>query len=191
MRTAKPGYIIMLTLLIIAAAVALISAVVSQAFSYQRQARLVREKAQARMLILSSLELASSKLSHVIEKEKEEKKKAEEPEAQKKEALDPLQKWLLEVLPVLNRWQKFEFKEETDELEGSVSLYITSEDGKINLRSFDDQMKGEESTEKESGPKKEEAGEPKKAPQETKRPLDRIDELFKNEKGVGIKDALL
>ena len=43
MRTAKPGYIIMLTLLIIAAAVALISAVVNQAFSYQRQARLVRE----------------------------------------------------------------------------------------------------------------------------------------------------
>ena len=129
------------------------------------------------MLILSSLELASSKLSHVIEKEKEEKKKAEEPEAQKRKRLIFTKMAIGSASHTKIGGQKFEFKEETDELEGSVSLYMSSEDGKINLRFFDEQIKGEESTGKESGPKKAEA-EPKKAPEEKKSPLDRIDGAF-------------
>ena len=39
----KPGYIIMLTLLIISSAVALITVVVRESFRYQMQTRLARE----------------------------------------------------------------------------------------------------------------------------------------------------
>ncbi len=181
-RTRKRGYIIILTLMIISAAVALITAIVQQSFSYQRQARIALDRVQARMLVLSSLELASSRLSLVIEKEQEVKgeKKPQE------EVLEPLQKWLLEVLPQINRWQKFEFTEE-DGLEGSVSIYMTSEQGKINLGALEAELTPEEAQEgKPTQPQPN-----KKGNQEAKSSFQRIDDLFKKEKGIGMQDALM
>ena len=68
----KQGYIIMLTLLIISMAIVLITAVVRESLSYQRQVRAAQDKSNARLLALSSLELAMSQLSFIPPQEKEE-----------------------------------------------------------------------------------------------------------------------
>ena len=141
----KKGYIIPLTLLIISLAVVIITAVVRESFSYQRQARITQDKARARLLVLSSLELMLSQLSFIVPHEvPEEKKEAkpekkpptdanEKPDKEKDELSEPLQKWMLKVLPLLNRWHTLELVSSDDMVEGTITYYLSSEQGKINL----------------------------------------------------------
>ncbi len=183
----KPGYIIVLALLIIAAAVALVTAVVQETFTFNRVARVTVDKTHARMLALSSLELALSQISHLVPQEKEEKEKNESAEQKTKEELEPLQEWLLKVLPLLNKWQKFDLS--SDGFDGSVALYIASEQGKINLNGLEPAEKKEKAGEEEA--KKEQ--ENKQAAQQQpgkEQPLRFIDGLLKKEKGVSIETAL-
>ncbi len=143
----KSGYIIPLTLLIVSLAVVLITAIVRESFSYQRQVRLAHDRARARLLVLSSLELMLSQVSFVVPKEKgaEGEKKGEQrekapdkgakdvPEAKKDEVSEPLQQWMLKLLPLLNRWHTVELAPGGDPIEGTISYYIACEQGKISL----------------------------------------------------------
>lgn len=129
----KPGYIIMLTLLILSMAVVLITAVVRQSFSYQRQTRSMQERVRARLLALSSLEIALSQVSFIAPKEKKGKEESQgqqkpEPgkptakEADKKEVLQPLQEWALKLLPLINRWHTVEITGEAESLRGVLVI---------------------------------------------------------------------
>ena len=134
----KPGYIIMLTLLIIAAAVALITAVVRESFSYQRQVKSMQDRVRARMLALSSLELVRSQISFIPPKKKEEKGQQQEGpvKKEKEETMPQEQQYALKLVPLLNKWHTVELTPGTDAVEGSLSYYIASEDGKINLENL-------------------------------------------------------
>ena len=105
----KQGYIIMLTLLIISMAIVLITAVVRESLSYQRQVRAAQDKSNARLLTLSSLELAMSQLSFIPPQEKEEKQDQQKQSSGKPtEKLSSIQQWLLAILPLINRWHTVE-----------------------------------------------------------------------------------
>lgn len=182
--TDKPGYIIILTLLMVGAAVALLTTVVQQSFSYQQRARLAQDKARARMLALSSLEIAISELSTVVFTDDPQKATDKDQQTEEQEVLEPVQKWLLKVLPSLNHWQTIEVDQEG--LEGTIKLYIASEDGKFNLAAFKDkegeQKEGESRGGMQNGSKK-----PGSTPQEN--PLQALDELFKKVHDTSMYEA--
>lgn len=139
----RPGYIIVLTLLVTALAVALVTAIVRQTFTYRRSLTASFEKTRARMLALSSLEIALAQLSLVVPKDKAPSQPAQKsptPQAKPGQAgdkKDPIVQWSQQVLPLLNRWQKFEF-DGTGGLEGTVRIYLSSEHGKINVALLQD-----------------------------------------------------
>jgi hypothetical protein len=184
------GYIIIVTLMGISLAIILLTAIVQQTFSYQRKSRIAIDAARARMLALSSLEIAASQVSQVIfEKDEKSEKKPAEGDKKEKEVLEPLQKWLLKVLPSLNRWQTIELNEGELGLEGTVKLYIVCEQGKINLMAFENELDGAQEK-----PKNEEKSAGEQKPGEIKKErhgaLSAIDDYFKKEKDVSIKETL-
>jgi hypothetical protein len=186
----RPGYIIVVTLLVISFAIALLTAIVQQSFSYQKQSRLALDRAKARMLAVSSLQIAVSQVSQVIYEDEEEKSdKADGKEKKTAQVLEPLQKWLLKVLPVLNRWQTIELNDPSIGLEGVVKLYIMCEQGKINLNAFEKELDGlqkEEDDEK----KKDEKGPRGPLQKEKRGALTALDEYVKKEKEISIKEVL-
>ncbi len=193
----KPGYILMLTLLITSIAVALLSVIVQQSFSYQRQARITTDKARARLLVSSALALVESQLSLIVEKDKGTKQSSAEGEGgPKKEQLDPTQEWLLKVLAIINRWQKVQLS--GDDLEGEIRLYVAAEQGKISLSLFEDELFGEESDEqKKEAEQNPQAGKQgatgnrmPKVEAGKKSALTFFDQLVKKEHAVSIKEGL-
>lgn len=204
-KVTKPGYIILLTLLVTAAVVALLTTVVQQSFSYQRQARTAVEKARARMLALSSLEIAMSQLSTVVleegAKEGAKGEAAKDEGAQKngkknkaQDMLEPVQKWLLKVLPSINHWQTFVIDE--DGLEGTIKLYLACEEGKFNLAAFKqegiakkDAEKVGEKADQEKKPEADVKKEDKNSKKTEKGALEALDELFKKVHDVSMYEA--
>jgi hypothetical protein len=181
--TEKSGYIIILTLLIVGAATALLTTIVQQSLSYQQRVRLAQDKARARMLALSSLEIAISELSTVVFADEEKKPdEKEEHKKEEQEVLEPVQKWLIKVLPSLNHWQTIEVDQEG--LEGTIKLYLASEDGKFNLAAFKEK-EGEK--EPQSTPEAPEAKKLGASPQEN--PLQALDELFKKNYDTSMYEA--
>ena len=95
-----------------------------------------------RLLVFSSLECALSQLSLVLPKEEKPKRKRNRIKGKEEESA--LQNWAIKVIPQLNQWQKIE----SSELEGTISYYLASEEGKFNLTDFDDEAERPEKTEK-------------------------------------------
>ncbi len=205
-KVAREGYIIILTLLVISSITVLLTSVVQQSVSFQAQVRLATEKARARLLALSSLELAMSQLSTVVPKEEQkEEKEGDKKAEQTKEVLEPVQKWLLKVLPSINRWQTIEITEPG--LEGTIKMYLACEEGKFNLAAFEEEGKKKEEPEKvqkEEGtatpeqPAKKDVRkdatkgakkETKKEEQPEQGPLAALDDLFKKIHDVSMKEA--
>ncbi len=195
-KVAKPGYIILLTLLVIAAIVAMLTTVVHQSFSFQRQARIAQDKARARMLALSSLEIAASQLSTVVvEEEKQEKDapKKEDQEKKTQDVLEPVQKWLLKVLPFINHWQTIVVNE--DGLEGTIKLYLACEEGKFNLAAFKQESIAQKEAQKKPDDKKQDTQQQDKKKKKTdeketeRGALQALDELFKKVHDTSMYEA--
>lgn len=192
-RSAQPGYIILVTLLVIAGVVALLTSVVRQSFSYQRHARIDIEKARARMLALSSLEIALSQLSTVVvEEPTEEGKDAKKGEANEKakeakDVLEPVQKWLLKVLPSINHWQTITIEE--DGLEGTIQLYLACEEGKFNLAAFKQEGVAKEAQKPEQEEPEGKKQEQSKQEKTERGALEALDELFKKVHDVSAYEA--
>lgn len=201
----KPGYILVLTLLIVSLAIALISVVVRESFSYAHQSHLVVDKERARLLVMSSFAIVESQLSHVVAKEKEKKEEgqpqraAQQQQQQKatdKEKLEPLQEWLLKVMQIINRWQTIKLS--GDNLEGEIRWYLASEQGKIPLSLFEDELFGaqpeaaQQKPEKPNGQVQPPPGQAASKEQQTqkKSPLSFFDQLIKKERAVTIQEGL-
>ena len=184
-KVARKGYIILLTLLIISAITVLLTSVVQQSFSYQAGVRLADDKARARMLALSSLELAMSQLSTVVPKE-DKKEGKQDNEEQTKDMLEPVQKWLLKVLPSINHWQTIVITELG--LEGTIKMYLACEEGKFNLAAFEEEGKRKDELEQEIQEKKQQE-KPKKDKELNQGPLAALDDLFKKIHDVSMKET--
>jgi hypothetical protein len=132
MHIKKEGFVLVLTLMVISILVVLVTQ-----FFQEGQLQLffdttITQREQAKQLALSGLSLAISTLDPQIQAQKNKKKetagKTEPTNAQKK-----CSDLLVHLLPLLNRWQTISFSEEKDGLEGTISLCITCEDGKLDL----------------------------------------------------------
>lgn len=135
----RSGYVLLATLMLIALGIGLISTVAQRAISYQRIMRVTLEREKARMLALGGIQIALAQVSFINDDGQEQKKQqdqsrnTDQDKSEEQNKLNPDQRWLLQLLPVINKWQQFAFTQEKDKLEGTLSVYISSEQGKFDL----------------------------------------------------------
>lgn len=129
----KNGYVLILSLMIIGVSMALLTTVYNSFFVYQDSIKIFIQKEQAKLLAQSGIEIALAKVSMALEKPNLNKKANNQNQNKTKE-MPPDQKWLAQVLPILNQWQSFSFKDK--DFEGTIQIYISAENGKINLNQF-------------------------------------------------------
>lgn len=140
----KKGYILVLTLLLTSALIFIVTQVFYLSTStYFLSTTLIRRE-KAKVLALSGVQLAISRLTVKEEKkegttENNQPSKAPDQAQQKPNAQNDRTKKLMEqLLPQLNRWQTFTFDEATYDFEGEIKFCICCEDGKVNINQLYD-----------------------------------------------------
>lgn len=140
---AQSGYILLLTTFIVATSILLISLVVNRVATYRQLTRIAAEKESARLIARSGIDIAISELM-IFAPQKEEKqtkkpneKSSSQDQPQKSEEGDE-ESTADFVLKKLNRWQSFELTEKSEGMEATCDIYITSEQGKININNLYD-----------------------------------------------------
>jgi len=135
-HTKKPGYIMIFTLLVIAASMVIASYVSYRGAVHTPFVHMVVAREKAYMLALGGVQIAIAQLAKVPEKEEKKEKKAEGQGQEKQQASagDNEYKFLLQnILPTINNWQTFQLDEQRDGIEGEISLCLMCEEGKINI----------------------------------------------------------
>jgi hypothetical protein len=131
---AKTGYIMIFTLLVVGAAMMIVTYVGHRGSFYLPFSYMIIAREKAKMLALGGVQVAIAQLSQV---DKSKEKKEDEG---KQSALES--DFLLRILPTLNRWQEFDLKENIDGIDGQIKLCLMCEEGKINLNDIIDFNKG-------------------------------------------------
>ncbi len=134
-KQAQSGYIMVLTLMIIGISVILVTQLFNRASVHRSFVATITNQQKAKELALAGISIAQSQLYLEPKKPTQAPRPGQQP-AQPQE--DPNKKFLEEVLPVLNRWQIFELKKTVDGIRGKIELFISSEDGKININEIFD-----------------------------------------------------
>jgi len=122
MKSHKPGYVLILAIMIIAVMTLLVTAIVNQTVVFGRLVKTLSDREQAQMLALSGINIAIAQLSNDNQQKTKEQKGPATTNSQ-----------LEKFWPLMNRWQTFAFTDEIDGINGSSLLYIASESGKINF----------------------------------------------------------
>lgn len=138
----KVGFIIPLTLILIAMVTVIMTAMYRTGSIFVPFGDTMLKRDQARLLALSGIEVGMAQLASFGE------------EQQKKEAMPAMgtmlrrgfgtatdttdKRFLADVLPVLNQWQQFTLTKQADGLNGQIVIAISSEAGKINLNEIYD-----------------------------------------------------
>ena len=139
----KPGYIFILTLMVMALAVVVVSYIFNSGAIHVPFTKTMIDREKAKQLAFSGIQIAISQLSQTIDMPKADKKEGAAPPTQSpvpKESPDEqaAKELLKEILPALNRWQQFALQEEVDGIDGSMSVCLMSEEGKININALYD-----------------------------------------------------
>lgn len=132
----KQGYILVLVLTILALCTVLVSQIVNRSISQRSLAKISSDREHAKSLALSGLQIALSKITQ--EKAKSEEKGQADKAAPAK---DNTGKWLIQIFTNINYWHTYELKDEVDGINGKIELYISPEQGKINLNQLYDKAK--------------------------------------------------
>jgi hypothetical protein len=136
----KDGYIIAITMIIIALAVGMVTYVYKRVSVYMPVAYTVAQKEKASLLTLSGLEIARGRLA-AKGATKKEGHEAPPEKTQKPSEQDAVKQFYMMLLPTLNRWQRFVLTEERDGVDATIAIAIGSEHGKINLNQIYDFQK--------------------------------------------------
>lgn len=121
------------------AIVAMVLYTLASTYAPLLQTMIKREK--ARMIALGGIEIARAQLAQAFIEKKEDQKneRAAKEEVNKQSPQDKqAMKFLSYFLPLLNQWQKYSLVFEDNKAVGSISLCITSEEGKIDLNAIYD-----------------------------------------------------
>jgi len=142
-QSKQPGFILVLTLMMTALAVIVVSYLINRSSAFVPVAKVLTDREKAQQLALGGVQLAISKIAYadVVEKKKEEKPaEAQKPGQQTQPAAKSSgEKEMIEsLLPFLNRWHRFTFDRVKDGFEGSIEIYIACEEGKININELYD-----------------------------------------------------
>lgn len=130
----RPGYILMLTLALIALCMFISTYVFNKGFVFARFTHTMVDREKARQLAYGGIQLGMSQL--VVEPAKKEQgKEKEEKPKEGKPAQEPSEsaRLLKVVLPLLNKPQKFTLKQAIEGVNGTLVLTLGSEEGKINI----------------------------------------------------------
>lgn len=120
-KNVRDGYIMILTLLIVGAAMMIVAYVGHRGSFYLPFSHMLFHREKAEMLALGGVQVVIAQLAQVDKNQETKEEKSEE------------QAFLLRILPTLNRWQTFDVKEHIDGVEGQIKLCLMCEEGKINL----------------------------------------------------------
>jgi hypothetical protein len=136
---AKSGYIMIFTLLAVAAAMMVVTYVGHRGSYYIPFSHMIFEREKAEMLAMSGVQIAIAQLAQSSDKKSEQKASSstsndestgKEPSEQKS---NPEKEFLARILPTLNRWQDFVLTESVDGVDGLIRICLMCEEGKINL----------------------------------------------------------
>jgi hypothetical protein len=124
MHNKQPGFILVMALFIISVGSILVTSLLQRAIAFDRLHRVLVKQQQARILALNGIEIARAQLSNPLEIDKK--------------AVDQ------NLVPFLytDLEQTFKLTDEKDAIDGAIKLYITCEEGKLNLnKAYDFQEK--------------------------------------------------
>ena len=144
MNQTKPGYVLILAVLITAFMTISIATLINRVLVFNRLTRVYKDREQARLLALSGLQIACAQLSAAHGSETNKKQSGAPASVTISPGNSPTttspQKGmeLPKLIPLINRWQQFNFTESNDQIDGSCQIYIASEQGKIDLNSLYD-----------------------------------------------------
>ena len=122
----KPGYVLVLTLMIVSILVIIATRLFYKASAYSGFSTTILNSQKAKQLALSGVQLAISRM--LIPPINVEKDTSEE-------AIDQAieEKFVGRLFPVLNMWQEYKAKDSSGQEEGLIKYYIACENGKLNL----------------------------------------------------------
>jgi len=142
----QPGYILIFSFIIMSLIVMLATRISDIGISHVRYVRTMIEKEQARRLAWNGVNIAMSQLAMTFDTEKKQQsadvvlapggEKEKQPAQQEvvngwKAAEAKL--FLEKILPLIHRWQIFEFSTKEQGIDGQVKIYISGENGKVNI----------------------------------------------------------
>ncbi|HVW98932.1 MAG TPA: hypothetical protein VHA52_00595, partial [Candidatus Babeliaceae bacterium] len=137
MKNKNPGYVLLLTFMIISVSVLLISTLVNRAISYQKLSLLAQDREKAKMIALGGIEVAIAKLIAPQTKSQPEAQ-GKESSGDKEEQEKKKNEWFANILISINNWQNFNLKESVDGIDAESKVFIASEQGKLDLNSIYD-----------------------------------------------------
>ncbi len=124
MKHNQHGFVLVMALFVISLGSVLVTSLLQRAIAFDRLHRVLVKQQQARMLALNGIEIARAQLSNPLEIDKK--------------AVDQ------NLVPFLytDLEQTFKLTSEKDGIDGAIRVYISSEEGKINLnKAYDFQQK--------------------------------------------------
>jgi len=127
--TSRDGYIMIFTLLVIAALTVIVTYVGHRGSLYVPFSTLYVAREKAELVALGGVQVAIAQLSYVAPKKEqkgEEKKEAEGADQGAKNLL-------MRLLPKLNRWQQFNLSQSVDGVDATLEVCMMCEEGKINI----------------------------------------------------------
>lgn len=134
------GYILIVTLLMIASMTAIGTYIYLRSTVFFPFARTVYEREKAKELALGGLQIAIRQLSQFDESQPDQSTPSQ-PAKQKQEAGGPPQLFA-RLMPIINRWQTFTLQKKIDGVDGSIQVCLACEEGKININRIYDFDKG-------------------------------------------------
>ncbi len=132
MPTKKPGFIFILALSILAMLTILITSVYTKVALYAPYTSALKKREQAKMLALGGIEHAIAQIEQILNPSEKDTG-----EAKDKKPKNPL----VDLVELLNTWQDISLEDSSDLTSPSLSIYISSEQGKINLSALYDTEK--------------------------------------------------
>lgn len=134
---ARHGFVIPLTLMLIAVAMVLVTGIYQRGAAFVPFISTVLQRDQAKLLALSGVHVAMCQLAMPVEKMEQ---KTEAPSGPKKQPRYEQEQvtFLSKLLPVLNYWQKFVLTKDHDGVNGEIQIAVSCEGGKIDLNAIYD-----------------------------------------------------
>jgi len=143
--TQRPGFVMVVSLMMIAIIIILITAVTNISRVHVRYMKTIIDREKAKSLAWSGVHVAMGQLATMHQsKEKdavEQTKKQEVGKKKKTDVQEEAKQFIINILPTLNTWQSFKLTKKNDGITGSLKICIGCEEGKINLNQFFDFQK--------------------------------------------------
>ena len=149
MKQNQSGYILILTLMVLGLATAIITRMFYQSSAFVPLSNLAVKRQKAQNLALAGVQMALSKLNgpkldtvQVADNSSVINNASDQPSPEDARKA-PRKAFLKCILPALNRWESFNFNEDSDGIDGNIKICLACEDGKINLNQLYDFTKHE------------------------------------------------